>query len=103
MKRSRLLAAALTTALTACAVGPHFQRPTPPDATGFGTGSPDAGATIGGAGAEAQRFVGAMDIPSQWWTLFRSPDLNRLVEQALTANPNVAAAQAALRDRKSVV
>ena len=38
-----------------------------------------------------------MDIPAQWWTLFKSPKLNRLVEQALKANPDVAAAQAALR------
>jgi NodT family efflux transporter outer membrane factor (OMF) lipoprotein len=61
---------------------------------------PDASATIGGAGAaggDTQRFVAAMDIPSQWWTLFRSAQLNRLVEQALAGNPNVSAAQAALR------
>ena len=49
-----------------------------------------------GRGA-AQRFVAGMDIPSQWWTLFQSPKLNQLVEQALKANPEVGAAQAALR------
>ncbi len=49
------------------------------------------------AGGDAQHFVAGMDIPSQWWTLFKSPQLDRLVEQALKANPNVGAAQAALR------
>jgi NodT family efflux transporter outer membrane factor (OMF) lipoprotein len=38
-----------------------------------------------------------MDIPSQWWTLFKSASLNQMVEEALKANPNVGAAQAALR------
>jgi len=38
-----------------------------------------------------------MDIPGQWWTLFRSQPLNDLIEQALKANPDIEAAQAALR------
>ena len=79
--------------------GPNFKRPTPPDATAYGDsadGGPD------GLGRErgrrrAQRFVTGMDIPSQWWTLFKSASLNQLVEQALKANPDVGAAQAALR------
>jgi NodT family efflux transporter outer membrane factor (OMF) lipoprotein len=97
MKLDRLIAGSLLMALTACAVGPNFKRPTPPAATGYGSALPDANATIGGAGGDSQRFVEAMDIPGQWWTLFRSPELNRLVEQALAGNPNVSAAQAALR------
>ncbi len=48
-------------------------------------------------GGAAQRFIAGMDIPSQWWTLFQSPKLNRLIEQALKANPQVGAAQASLR------
>ena len=50
-----------------------------------------------GTGGNVQHFVAGMDIPSRWWTLFQSPKLNHLVEQALTANPDVGAAQAALR------
>jgi len=38
-----------------------------------------------------------MDIPGQWWTLFHSKPLNRVIEQALKANPDLEAAQAALR------
>lgn len=57
------------------------------------------GRTVGStaAGVDAQRFVADMDIPAQWWTLFRSAKLTRLVDDAQRANPNVAAAQAALR------
>jgi NodT family efflux transporter outer membrane factor (OMF) lipoprotein len=101
----RLTAAALMAILAACAVGPNFKRPTPPAATDYGNASSGPTAAVrdaannnaGDAGSEAQRFVAGMDIPNQWWTLFRSAKLNRLVEQALEGNPNVGAAQAALR------
>jgi outer membrane protein TolC len=84
--------------LAACAVGPNFKRPPPPSASGYG-GAPAQGQTAAaeGAGGSAQRFVSGMDIPAQWWTLFRSPKLDHLVEQALKANPDVGSAQAALR------
>ena len=105
MRVARLAAGALMAALTACAVGPNFKRPAPPAATDYGNASAgqtaatrDAAYTgANGAGGDAQRFVAGMDIPNQWWTLFRSAKLNRLVEQALAGNPNVSAAQAALR------
>jgi NodT family efflux transporter outer membrane factor (OMF) lipoprotein len=93
----RLIAIALSAVLAACAVGPNFKRPKPPDATGYGSASQSQTAAAESADGATQRFVAAMDIPNQWWTLFRSPSLNRLVEQALTANPNVGAAQAGLR------
>jgi NodT family efflux transporter outer membrane factor (OMF) lipoprotein len=88
----------LAAALTACAVGPNFKRPPAPAATGYGN-APTQGQTTAaeGAGGSAQRFVTGMDIPGEWWTLFKSPRLDRLVEQALKANPDVGAAQAALR------
>ena len=55
------------------------------------------------AGGEAQHFVQGLDIPGQWWTLFRSPALNALVEQAIAANPTLPAAQAALRQARENV
>jgi NodT family efflux transporter outer membrane factor (OMF) lipoprotein len=90
--------AALVLMLGSCAVGPNFKRPAPPADTDYG-GAPVKGATASaeGLGGNAQSFRLGMDIPSQWWTLFQSQKLNRLVEQSLKANPNVAAAQAALK------
>ena len=99
MSSSRFAVGALLAVLTACAVGPDFKRPTPPAATGYG-GAPMQGQTTAAedtGGGAAQRFIAGMDIPSQWWTLFQSPKLNRLIEQALKANPQVGAAQASLR------
>jgi NodT family efflux transporter outer membrane factor (OMF) lipoprotein len=100
---SRLSATVLAASLAACAVGPNFQRPPPPKATDYGS-APMQGdnASAAGTGGGAQRFVAGMDIPSQWWTLFKSPQLDRLVQQALKANPDVGAAQASLRQAREL-
>ena len=97
MKFQQVIAFALSVAVSACAVGPNFKRPKPPDAADYGSASQRQTSATEGDDGQEQRFVVGMDIPSQWWTVFGSPDLNRLVMQALTANPNVGAAQAALR------
>ena len=97
MRFHRRIAVALTAVLAACAVGPNFKRPTPPDAPGYGSAPQSQIAATDAAGGETQHFVAGMDIPNQWWTLFRSAQLDRMVEQALKANPDVGAAQAALR------
>jgi NodT family efflux transporter outer membrane factor (OMF) lipoprotein len=97
MRFARLTAVALGAIASACAVGPNFKRPSPPSATDYGSASQSQTTAVESADGATQRFVAGMDIPSQWWTVFRSPSLNRLVEQALVANPNAGAAQAALR------
>src|SRR6266481_6333059 len=87
-----------TVSLAGCTLGPDFLRPTPPGVTGY-TAQPlppetASAETIAG---DAQRFLQDTDVPGQWWTLFRSPVLNGLVDQALRANPDIDAAQASLR------
>jgi NodT family efflux transporter outer membrane factor (OMF) lipoprotein len=83
--------------LSGCAVGPNFHKPAAPTGA-FYTPTPVSGthAAAGPLGG-AQKFVQAQNIPGQWWTLFHSPALNRLIEQALQANPTITAAQAALK------
>jgi NodT family efflux transporter outer membrane factor (OMF) lipoprotein len=92
------LAAIIAVLLTGCAVGPDFTPPAAPAVDGY-TPEPlgshtTAAPTVGG---EAQRFVRNLDLPGQWWTLFHSRPLNDLVGKALAANPDLQAAQAALR------
>ncbi|MGD0586352.1 MAG: efflux transporter outer membrane subunit [Oryzomonas sp.] len=84
--------------LAGCAVGPDFRSPPAPTVDSYTPQSlPAQTASIKVKGGEAQRFVHDMDIPGQWWTLFHSKPLDDLIEQALKANPDVEAAQAALR------
>ena len=87
-----------TTLITGCAVGPDFQRPDRPDASSYETTpAPGATASADSEHGDAQKLLTDRDIPHEWWGLFHSEPLNQLIKNALTANPDVAAAQAALR------
>jgi NodT family efflux transporter outer membrane factor (OMF) lipoprotein len=91
-------AGAVALLLLGCAVGPDFSRPEAPSADRY-TPEPMPAATSSApiAGGDAQRFVTDRDLPGEWWILFGSPALNTLIAEALRNNPNLAAAQAALR------
>ncbi len=95
----RLAALATTALVAACAVGPDYQKPAPPTVTGYSR-EPLAAETASAStpGGQAQHFVQGMDIPGQWWQLFHSEPLNAMVEEALQHNPDLKAAQAAVRD-----
>ncbi len=104
MHSSRLalcLGSAILSLLTGCTVGPNFRAPSAPDTSRF-TEKPLASQTVSAAipAGAAQRLVNGRDIQGDWWTLFHSPQLNALVSRALTANPDVATAQATLREAR---
>jgi NodT family efflux transporter outer membrane factor (OMF) lipoprotein len=88
---SSIGASFLVLSLEACAVGPDFLAPSAPPGAGFGP-TPATVAADGGA----QKFLVGRDIPGQWWRLFHSRQLNKLIGEALAANPNLQAAQATL-------
>lgn len=73
--------------LGACTVGPDFQLP------GFS----------GGTKWKQGRGVSATRLPDAWWRLFNDSELNRLVERALTANNDVAAAKARVATARALV
>lgn len=92
-------AAALSAAVLAgCAAGPDYVRPAAPVAQRYTAEplTPQTAATPVAGGA-AQRLVDGQEVPVRWWTAFGSDDLNKLVDAALAANPDLAAAEAALR------
>jgi NodT family efflux transporter outer membrane factor (OMF) lipoprotein len=87
--------------LGACAVGPDFDRPAAPQVDGYTPEKPaDPGATADNKAGAAQHFGVGQDIQGEWWTLFHSPPLDDLVQRALKANPDIDAAQAALRQAR---
>ncbi len=94
----RFQAAILAAALAGCAAGPDFRRPDPPSAVSYTPSAlPAETAAAPVAGGAPQRFVPGEEIPSQWWALFRSEPLDRLIRRALADSPTLAAAQAKLR------
>jgi NodT family efflux transporter outer membrane factor (OMF) lipoprotein len=81
--------------LGGCAVGPNFVRPAAPDTDRY-THEAQPEATVKADG-QAQHFTPGTDIPADWWRLFKSPQLDAVVRQAISNNPTLQAAEASLR------
>ncbi|MEO6018549.1 MAG: efflux transporter outer membrane subunit [Polaromonas sp.] len=88
----QLLAAALLLTLSACAVGPNYQRPSAPQASAF---------------KEAEGWVPAAPADAlergPWWSLFGDPALDQLESRVEVSNQNVAAVVAAYAQARAVV
>jgi NodT family efflux transporter outer membrane factor (OMF) lipoprotein len=89
----------ITAMLNACAVGPNFVRPAPPDADRY-TREPSIAATVA-ADDQAQRFTRGAAVTADWWRLFKSEQLDAAVRQAITNNPTLQAAEASLRQSQN--
>jgi len=84
--------------MSGCAVGPDFKVPPAPDVGRYTPKAlPAQTAAAEDAAGGPQRFVIGRDLPGDWWRLFGSPELKSLVDRAVQNNPDLAAAQAALR------
>ena len=98
--KSRVLPCVVALGLLAfagCAVGPNFKRPAAPDVSDY-TATPLSTTVTSPnvSGGEAQLFAKGSDLSADWWTLFHSRPLNELIENSLTNNHDLKAAQAAL-------
>jgi len=102
MKTRYLSFTAAMTALAfgqGCAVGPNFHRPAAPQVRAYAPPPAFQPSTA----PDAQHIVQGMDVPARWWTLFQSPALDGLVDQAIANNPDTAAAEAALRQARELL
>ncbi len=105
MRATRMLmtsghASVLALALAGCAAGPDYARPhdaLPPAYLAASTNAPVQ------ENAQLVQTATDRDLPAQWWELFHSEKLNRLVADSLKRNPNIDAAQAALRNAQENV
>lgn len=83
--------------LAGCAVGPNFHPPAPPTVVRYTQRALPSRTAGGGSADVAQRFAMGAPVEARWWTLFHSPALDALEDQALSANSDLRAAQAALK------
>ncbi len=96
----------LATLLGGCLmVGPDFRTPRGPCPKNY-TSDTQPTKTVsspasGKAGA-AQHFQTCRDIPGNWWKLFHSPEINKLIVIGIEHSPNLAAAKATLREAQEV-
>ncbi|WP_245448579.1 efflux transporter outer membrane subunit [Bradyrhizobium nitroreducens] len=75
--------------LAGCAVGPDYAGPPKLDMPAHWSARP-----------ASRRQAGTLD---RWWLRLRDPLLNRLIEQAVDANPSVAKAKAVVREARATV
>lgn len=97
--RTRHLGPLAALLLSACAVGPDFQRPSAVATDKYTTGEqPEATAGSPGEGGAAQHFVSGAAVSGRWWESFQCDALNTLVDEALSHSPTVLEARARLRE-----
>ena len=99
--RTVAIATLAAVALVACAAGPDFRAPRPPRVTAY-TERPLATTTVstGAGGAGVQHLELGRDLPAEWWHLFGSTTLDRLIRKAIDRHPTLIAQQAALREAR---
>lgn len=86
---SACVALMLGATLAGCAVGPDYAGPPGLDMPSHWSARP-----------ASRRQAGTLD---RWWLRLREPLLNRLIEQAVDANPDVAKAKAVVREARATV
>ncbi len=93
----------VASSICGCAVGPDFIVPEAPSGADYLKGK-SAGVTQSApvAGGGAQSFVLGRDIPGEWWKLFHSRQISALVAEAIHNHPDIAAAEAALRQAREI-
>jgi outer membrane protein, multidrug efflux system len=78
----------MITALTSCAVGPDFIKPNPKMPEKW---------------AEAPKgdITGKLPDLSEWWSIFRDPELNSLIDRAIQSNLDLQIAEARIREARA--
>lgn len=85
-------------------MGPDFKKPEAPLATSYAPQSSHQKTAVGsGQGGELQKYSATAAIPFDWWTMFRSQQINSLIERAFKNSPTIQSAQAALRQSQQNV
>lgn len=94
--RPVIVVAAIALGCAGCSVGPTYREPKPVVAPGFGEVPPDAGQPAGASGAEADP-----ELLRRWWTSFRDPTLDSLIERALRNNRDLKQAVSRVREARA--
>lgn len=82
------LVSLLMVTLTSCTVGPDFLKPTPQMPARY-------------AEAPRDEATGKPVDLSRWWTIFRDPELNALIERSVQSNLDLRIAEARIREARA--
>jgi NodT family efflux transporter outer membrane factor (OMF) lipoprotein len=99
----RLVASLLaTTMLAGCAVGPDFLRPAQPKAGAY-TSTEVGSLPSAGADAVRQRIAMGKEVSAQWWRLFRSPEMNEVLDTVIAGSPTLESGRATLAQAREEI
>jgi NodT family efflux transporter outer membrane factor (OMF) lipoprotein len=99
-----IICVAVALAFSGCVVGPDFKPPAPPTSTRY-TSLDEAKASDADAGPAAlpQTIDLGEKVAVDWWTLFRSSDLDLLVKQAVAGSHTLESAKARLAQAREAI
>lgn len=87
--------------VASCAVGPNFKPPEAPPVTQYTSGQ-EPTKTIAADG-KAQTFEAGSQVVQEWWQLFKSPQLDFVIKEAVAQNHSLQAALARLRQSQETL
>ena len=94
----------LVLALFGCAAGPDFTPPAPPSPTAYVPPREAAASDSDAAPAVPEQTVAIGEkVAVDWWMLFRSPDLDQMVQQALAGSRTLESAKARLIQAREAI
>ncbi len=100
--RTAIAGAGTLTLLSACMVGPDFQRPTPLGSQHYDRQAEQQLAANDGT-AGAQRISLAQKVEGNWWSSFRSAKLDGVMRKAIDGNLDLTAADATIAQANEAV
>ena len=99
-----ILASVLSLAVAGCMVGPDFMSPDPPSVTRYTSpGEATVAGAHGAATVPTQTVVPGKRVTAEWWTLFRSPNLDTLVKEAIIGSRTLESAKARLTQAREAI
>ena len=95
------LAALLAATSSACTVGPDFTPPAAPVAARYtAPGETASGKDAVGTPVPWQTMALGERVTATWWTLFRSPEIDAVVKEAIGGSPTLESASARLAEAR---
>lgn len=102
-RRAPVLAAMLA-ASSACTVGPDFTPPPAPSTMRYTSpGEAPVREAVAGPAVPTQTVTLGERVTAEWWTLFRSPEIDALVKEAIAGSPTLESATARLTEAQEAV
>jgi NodT family efflux transporter outer membrane factor (OMF) lipoprotein len=98
-----IVASVLSIAVAGCTVGPDFTSPELPSVMRYTSPGEAAAQPHGASAVPTQTVVLGERVTAEWWTLFRSPNLDTLVKQAIAGSRTLESAKARMAQAREAI